>query len=197
MYGEHFGAGITPPWAKIDGDNKSKGPIVIIGGSSSVGAYGKQIGNRFSKPHPNHITAIQLARLSGFYPIITTASPSNEHLVKSYGATHFFDRHLSGNQLKEAISKVTESPIGFVYDAISLPETQHIGWGLLADNGILILTLNAAVKDDESKGRKAIRTTGSPHWPQNHELCRNSWAMVEKWLSEGALQVCSTIHLMF
>ena len=92
---------------------------------------------------------------------------------------------------------MTESPIGFVYDAISLPETQHIGWGLLADNGILILTLPAAVKDDESKGRKAIMTIGYPHWPQNEEVCRNSWARVEKWLSEGVLQVCFTVNLMF
>ncbi|OJA21242.1 hypothetical protein AZE42_02527 [Rhizopogon vesiculosus] len=171
LYGEHFGAGITPPWSKIGGDNQSKEPIVIIGGSSSVGAY-----------------AIQLARLSGFYPIIATASPSNEKLVKSYGATHFFDRNLSGNQLKAAISKVTDSPIRIVYDAISLPETQHIGWELLAENGTLILTLPATVKEDEGKGRKAIPTYGAPHVPQNQELCRGSWAMVEHWLSEGTIQ---------
>jgi len=171
MYGGHYGAGITPPWAKNGSDSKSKGPIVIIGGSSSVGSY-----------------AIQLARLSGFYPIIATASPSNEHLIKSYGATHFFDRHLSGKQLKAAISKVTDSPIGIVYDAISLPETQHTGWGLLAENGTLVLTLAAEVKEDEGKGRKAIPTFADPHVPQNQELCRNSWAMVETWLSEGAIQ---------
>ncbi|OAX34298.1 GroES-like protein [Rhizopogon vinicolor AM-OR11-026] len=171
MYGEDSGAGITPPWAKSGVDNKSKGPIVIIGGASSVGSY-----------------VIQLARLSGFYPIIATASPSNEHLVKSYGATHFFDRHLSGSQLKEAISQVTDSPIGIVYDAISLPDTQQIGWGLLAENGTLVLTLPESVKEDEGKGRKAIATFGTPHMPQNQELGRNSWAMVEKWLSEGAVQ---------
>jgi hypothetical protein len=193
LYGEHFGAGITPPWSKIGGDNQSKEPIVIIGGSSSVGAYGKRNGTHLSKSHSDHITAIQLARLSGFYPIIATASPSNEKLVKSYGATHFFDRNLSGNQLKAAISKVTDSPIRIVYDAISLPETQHIGWELLAENGTLILTLPATVKEDEGKGRKAIPTYGAPHVPQNQELCRGSWAMVEHWLSEGTIQVCSAI----
>jgi len=171
MFGEHNGAGITPPWAKAGGEHKSKGPIVIIGGSSSVGAY-----------------AIQLSRLSGFYPIIATASPRNEQLVKSYGATHFFDRHLSGNQLKAAISEVTDNLVGVVYDAISLPETQRIGWELLAENGLLVLTQAAEVKEDEGKGRKAIYTLGYPHVPQNRELCLNSWAMVEKWLSEGAIQ---------
>jgi hypothetical protein len=149
-----------------------------------------------SKPYADHITAIQLARLSGFYPIIATASPSNEYLVKSYGATHVFDRHLSGNQLRTAISKVTDSPIGIVYDTISLPETQHIGWGLLEESGILILTLPAAVKEDEGKGRKAIPTYANPHVPQNQELCRHSWVMVEAWLSGGVIQVCSAITVL-
>jgi len=198
MYGEHYGAGITPPWATSGVNTKSKKPIVIIGGSSSVGSYGRRIETRLSTAHPDYhdITAIQLARLSGFYPIIATASPSNEHLVKSYGATHFFDRHLSSNQLKAVISKVTDSPIGVVYDAISLPDTQQIGWELLAENGTLILTLPAEVKEDEGKGRKAIPTFAAPDAPQNQELFRSSWAMVETWLSEGAIQVCSAIDVL-
>jgi hypothetical protein len=93
--------------------------------------------------------------------------PSNEQLVKNYGATHFFDRYLSSDQFKAVVSEVTDSPIGIVYDAISLPETQKIGWGLLSENGILILTLAAAVEEDEGKGRKAIPTHGTPHAPEN------------------------------
>ncbi|KAG2128171.1 hypothetical protein BD769DRAFT_1628167 [Suillus cothurnatus] len=152
LYGNDFGAGITPPWTQ--GISESKSPIVIFGGSSSVGLY-----------------TIQLARLSGFYPIITTASPSNEDLVKSYGATHFVDRNLSGKQLKVAIRKVTDNPIR-----------------LLADNGTLILTLPASVKKDEGRGRKAVHTFGNPRAPQNQELCSRSWAAVEQWLSEGTIQ---------
>ncbi|KAG1823602.1 GroES-like protein [Suillus subaureus] len=171
LYGNEMGAGLTPPWTESAGDHESKKPIVILGGSSSVGSY-----------------TIQLARLSGFYPIITTASPSNEELVREYGATHFFDRNLSGKQLKAAISKVTDRPIRIVYDSISLPETQLVAWELLANNGTLVLTLPASVKEDEGKGRKAIHTFGYPHVPQNEELYRSSWAMVEKWLSEGTIQ---------
>ncbi|KAG1750733.1 chaperonin 10-like protein [Suillus lakei] len=171
LYGNQFGAGITPPWTKSVGNHESKKPIVILGGSSSVGSY-----------------TIQLARLSGFYPIITTASPSNEDLVRDYGATHFFDRNLSGKQLMAAIGGVTGSPIKIVYDAISLPETQSIGWELLAKNGTLVITGSASVKEDEGKGRKVVQTFGSPHAAQNKELCSSSWAMVEKWLSEGTIQ---------
>ncbi|KAG2074185.1 GroES-like protein [Suillus decipiens] len=168
LYGNDLGAGITPPWVK---SVESNTPIVIFGGSSSVGSY-----------------TIQLARLSGFYPIITTASPSNEELVRGYGATHFFNRNLSGKQLKTAISKVTDSPIRLIYDAISLPETQSVAWELLANNGTLVLTLSASVKEDEGKGRKVVSTFADPNVPQNEELCHSSWALVEKWLLEGTIK---------
>ncbi|KAG2157908.1 chaperonin 10-like protein [Suillus bovinus] len=147
LYGDQLGAGITPPWTESVGESKT--PIVILGGSSSVGSY---------------------------------------KLVKDYGATHFFDRNLSGKQLLAAISKVTDAPIELVYDAISLPETQSVAWELLANNGTLVLTLPASVKEDEGKGRKVIQTFASPHAPQNNELCQSSWAMVEKWLSEGTIR---------
>ncbi|KAG1781758.1 chaperonin 10-like protein [Suillus placidus] len=151
---QSFDSAATVPLGEQSGSRDtpslSEKPIVILGGSSSVGSY-----------------TIQLARLSGFYPVVTTASPNNEDLVMGYGATHFFDRHLSGNQLAAAISKVTDSPIRIVFDTISLPETQS---------------------EDEGKGRKAVSTIGSPHLPHNHELFRSSWAMVEKWLSKGIIQ---------
>jgi hypothetical protein len=146
--------------------------------------------------YPDSVAAIQLARLSGFYPIVTTASPSNEDLVRDYGATHFFDRHLSGNQLVAAISKVIDSPIRIVFGAISLPETQSVGWRLLVRNGVLVLTLPASVKDDEGKGRKAVYSNGNPHPSYNHKLFCDSWAMVEKWLLEGIIQVCCAITIL-
>ncbi|KAG2074195.1 GroES-like protein [Suillus decipiens] len=171
LYGNHFGAGVAPPWIESTSDQESKTPIVILGGSSSVGLY-----------------TIQFARLSGFYPIITTASPRNEELVRDYGATHFFNRNLSGKQLKAAISELTDNPIRLVYDAISLPETQSVAWELLANNGTLVLTHPASVKEDEGRGRKVIPTFADPHAPQNEELCRSSWAMVETWVSEGTIK---------
>jgi NADPH:quinone reductase-like Zn-dependent oxidoreductase len=148
------------------------------------------------RPHPNSIAATQFARLSGFYPIIVTASPSNEDLVRDYGATHFFDRSLSGKQLMAAISKVTDGPIRLVYDAISLPETQLAAWELLADNGTLVTTLPPSVKEDEGKGRKVVGTFANPHISQNNELCSSSWAIVEKWLSVGTIRVCSATTLL-
>jgi hypothetical protein len=47
-----------------------------------------------------------------------------------------------------AISKVIDILIRIVFDAISLPEIQFVGWRLLAQNGILKLTLPASVKEN-------------------------------------------------
>ncbi|KAG1717314.1 uncharacterized protein EDB91DRAFT_887721, partial [Suillus paluster] len=112
----------------------------------------------------------------------------HEAYLKSLGATHVFDRHLSAGDLKAAVSKVTSSPINYVYDAISVPETQQIGWSLLGPKGFLVLTLPASVKEEEGKERKAIQTFGSPHAKENQSLCSGSWATLSKWLEDGTIK---------
>jgi hypothetical protein len=41
LYGDAHGIGLTPPWAEGGLKKYSGDPIVVIGGSSSVGSYGK------------------------------------------------------------------------------------------------------------------------------------------------------------
>jgi len=187
LYSDVYGIGLLPPWA--GGLKKYSGnPIVIIGGSSSVGSYGKvQLTIKIHTHIP--LLVIQLARLSGFSPIIATASLKHESYLKSLGATHVFNRNLSGDDLKAAISKVTSSPIEVVYDAISLDGTQQIGWSLLGTKGALILTLPASVKENEGKQRRAIPTFGSPHAQENKSLCSGSWAKLGQWLEDGSIKV--------
>ncbi|TFK63901.1 NAD(P)-binding protein, partial [Pluteus cervinus] len=76
----------------------SNTPIVIIGGSSSVGQYG-----------------LQFAKASGFSPIITTASLKHAEYLKSIGATHVINRNSS---LAAEITKITDKPVLFALDAI-------------------------------------------------------------------------------
>ncbi|KAG1743498.1 chaperonin 10-like protein [Suillus lakei] len=149
-----YGIGLTPPWTKNGIGMYSATPIVILGGASSVGSY-----------------VIQLARLSGFSPIIATASPAHETYLKSLGATHVFDRHMPVNDLQAAVSKFTSGPIKYVYDTISLPETQQVGWSLLGHKGCLS-------KKREGMERRAIQTFG-----------RGSWAVLSEWLETGTIKV--------
>ncbi|KAH7920889.1 GroES-like protein, partial [Leucogyrophana mollusca] len=171
LYGQWNGAGITPPWEEGGKKKYSGNPIVIMGGSGSVGSY-----------------AIQLARLSGFSPIITTASPNHETYLKSLGATDVLDRHLSGDEIKAAVVKITGVSIEVVYDTVSLPETQKAAWGVLAPGGTLVLTLPGTVSETEGKNRKVLTTLGSPHLPRNKELAIGAWRCLEKWLEEGQIQ---------
>ncbi|KAH7907149.1 hypothetical protein BJ138DRAFT_1104545 [Hygrophoropsis aurantiaca] len=110
-------------------------PVLILGGSSTVGQY-----------------VIQFAKASGFSPIIATSSPSNFDLLTSLGATHTIDRHLpfssSSSSIVSEISRITSKPITFVYDAISLPDTQQGGYDLLASGGC------DGLEDQEERGRQ-------------------------------------------
>jgi hypothetical protein len=64
LYGNDFGAGITPPWKQSIGESKT--PIVILGGSSSVGLYSKRNGTRL------------------FGCILTILQPSNSPICRDF-----------------------------------------------------------------------------------------------------------------
>ncbi|KIJ54529.1 hypothetical protein M422DRAFT_240596 [Sphaerobolus stellatus SS14] len=141
---EQRGVGLTPPWQ--GGEGKYKGQaIVIFGGASSVGQF-----------------AIQSARLSGFSPIITTASLHNADLLKSLGATHVIDR--KADVAAEVKRILPESP-KIIYDAIST-DTQEVAWKLLAPGGTLLLVLfpNDTLKNSiGTDGKKFFNVYGASH----------------------------------
>ncbi|KIM59437.1 hypothetical protein SCLCIDRAFT_126262 [Scleroderma citrinum Foug A] len=171
MYSEVLGAGLVPPW-RPEGQGKYSGkPILIMGGSSSVGSY-----------------VIQLARLSGFSPIITTASRSHKDYLKSLGATNVVHRHVDEEEQKMAITEINSSPIELVYDAISLPETQEVAFNILAPGGTLVSTLKPVVEENQGKSRRVVATYGSPHVEVNHALCQEAWSVLESWLHDGVLK---------
>ncbi|KJA22850.1 hypothetical protein HYPSUDRAFT_215583 [Hypholoma sublateritium FD-334 SS-4] len=115
------GLGLTPP---VSAEGR-----VITGGTSSVGQM-----------------ALQLARISGFSPIITTASLKNTDWLKSLGATDVLDRNLSQADLIKEVKKLTnEKSVPYVYDAISSNETQKVGLELLSDGGKLAVVMPALI----------------------------------------------------
>ncbi|KAG6372052.1 chaperonin 10-like protein [Boletus reticuloceps] len=89
------GIGLTPPFEEGGRDKYAGRPIVIFGGAASVGQQ-----------------AIQLAKLSGFSPIITTASLHNEDLLLSLGATHILDRKLPNAALIKRVRELVVAPRG-------------------------------------------------------------------------------------
>lgn len=131
--------------------------------------------------------AIQVAKLSGFNPIITTSSPQNADLVKSLGATHVIDRNVP---LVRAVKAITSEPIRYVYDAIALKETQEPAYELLAPGGTFIPLLPLAVdaaKVDDSK--RVVRVFGASQDPPQKALGVALFKHVTSLLESGDIKV--------
>ncbi|KAH9481153.1 Zinc-type alcohol dehydrogenase-like protein C2E1P3.01 [Psilocybe cubensis] len=128
------GLGITPPITEEARGKYANTPIVILGGSSSVGQY-----------------VIQFAKLSGFSPIIVTASPSHTDSLLEIGASNVIDRNLSTSSLSEEIGKITSKPIHFVFDSIALAETQQTAIDIISPGGRAVVVLPAVVAPAEGK----------------------------------------------
>ncbi|KAI0749263.1 GroES-like protein [Daedaleopsis nitida] len=165
---------IPAPW-EAGGETKFAGkPAFILGGSSSVGQY-----------------AIQLARLNKFSPIIATASLHNEALLKSLGATHVINRSLAPEAILSEVQKITGgTPIQYVYDAVSLADTQSIAYQALAPGGVLLLVLPDAIPEDlkaDADGKKIVNVFGNIHTPSNRKIGVEVYKRLTQWLKDGLL----------
>lgn len=165
----------------------------MFGGASSVGLYSECL--FISSPAPfDECTipiAIQLAKLSGFSPIIATASDNSKDLLTRIGATHILSRNLPSSKLASAITEITKGvPLEIIYDAVSVPETQQLGWDLVADGGSLVVVMppNMDKKGQESK-KQLIHVYCNVHAPQNRDLGRKLYARITDWLKTGIIVV--------
>ncbi|EIW77115.1 GroES-like protein [Coniophora puteana RWD-64-598 SS2] len=145
--------------------------VLVLGGSSSVGLY-----------------VIQFARLAGFSTIITTSSLTHEGYLKSLGATHVIDRHLSPDQIVAHVKAITSNPIKVAYDAISEADTQKTGWALLAPGGHLVLTLPSTIQPEAGDTRTVKQVVGNPYLPDNNEFGKMWWAKLPEWIAEGKIK---------
>lgn len=181
------------PW-KEGGRGKYAGqPIVIFGGSSSVGQFGESPIHELgvSQTHVNILSlVIQCAKLSGFSPIITTVSPHNDELVKSLGATHTINRSMSTDQIVAAVKTITPEPVKVVYDAISMKSTQDPAYDVLSPGGILVLVLGLVI--DKAKlvpEKKTIFTFGMVHTEDNKEFGQEFYSHITEYLTSGDIKV--------
>ena len=191
--GRHFStAGLVAPWEEGGLGKYAGKPIVIFGGASSVGQYSTSWALNDGAYRANGHPAIQLARLSGFSPIITTASLHNTDLLRSLGATHVVDRRLSTEQLREEFSKFTKEPLDLIYDAISLPETQLPAYEILAPGGMLALVSPPAIPAEKAvQGKRFFPVFGESMFPEeNRTASARLYQKLTGWLEEGLIKVC-------
>ncbi|KAI0642025.1 GroES-like protein [Trametes meyenii] len=115
---------LLPPWEERGRGKYSGKSFFLLGGATSVGQY-----------------VIQLARMSGFSPIIVTASIHNAELLRSLGATHVLDRNLLEDELLSQVREIAGGDVEVVYDAVSIPDTLAVGYEVTALNGDFVRVL--------------------------------------------------------
>ncbi|KAJ8088416.1 hypothetical protein PM082_022489 [Marasmius tenuissimus] len=141
------GAGVKPFWEDGAEGVKAGEPILILGGSSSVGQL-----------------VIQIAKHLGYSPIITTSSVKHADRLKSLGATHVMDRSTPDASLVSEIQGITHNkPIELVYDAVGAINQAQID--LLAPGGAYVLAdpLVLGAKLAFNDGRRLLIAGGVVH----------------------------------
>ncbi|KAF9037648.1 chaperonin 10-like protein [Panaeolus papilionaceus] len=145
-------------------------PIFIMGGASNVGRM-----------------AIQIAKLSGFSPIITTASLSNSDELTDLGATHIIDRKLSSEDLSARVGSILGNlPLKLVFNAISTPDTQKIALDLLAPGGQMQLVGPPTESPPDKTVNRVVAMLRLPtNIPQLEPLYHEH---ISHWVAEGVIK---------
>lgn len=135
-------------------------------------------------------------KLSGFNPLITTSSLRNTDFLKQLGATHVLDRNLSPEELHTEIRKITSEPFTTIFDAAGYPETQNLGYDLLASGGTM-----AAVRPDAIDPKKKVEDKKSFFMyadvmkPQNRKLGTSLFSASTRLMERGDLKVCLQLRV--
>ncbi|KAI9058203.1 GroES-like protein [Trametes sanguinea] len=175
LYNDAEGASsarLLAPWEE-GGKGKYTGKAaLILGGASSVGQY-----------------VIQLARLSGFSTIVTTASLGNADFLKSLGATHVLDRQLPSEKLVHDACGVAGGPFDLVYDAVANEETLAAGYRATACESDFVYVLpNPIPGADESSKKRLHFANGLYTAPVNQAAGRRMLAKLPGLLERGDIK---------
>jgi len=166
------GIGLDAPWEEGGRGKYAGEPILVIGGSAAVGQH-----------------VIQFAKLSGFSPIITTASKQNEAYLKSLGATHVIDRSAPLADLPATVKSITDKPVKVAYDTISYADTQNAAYEVLAPGGSIVIVLAEAVdKDKITSDKEIVHVLGSVQAVEHREFGKGLYAKLTGLLEAGDIK---------
>ncbi|EIW58236.1 GroES-like protein [Trametes versicolor FP-101664 SS1] len=170
---------LKPIWEPEGATAYAGTPILILAGASSVGQY-----------------AIQLARIAGHTPIITTASLHNAPLLTSLGATHVLDRHRSKESiLAELPALMGGKPLELAVVAMGDAEAMRLGRDALAPGGGLATVapgpaLGLVPEDvvNPGDGKRVGYAFGSVRLPFTEEMGVVLYKQLHGWLEKGLLK---------
>ena len=135
--------------------------------------------------------ALQLAKLSGFNPIITTASAQNKDYCHAAGATHVIDyRAMQYASIPAVVKEITNGPVAVIFDAISMQESQRADLEILDPNGSLVLTLQPAINKQTQleDNQWIVQTMGIVRGNGNSEFGRAMYTALPRLLADGSIK---------
>ncbi|GAB1202815.1 hypothetical protein APSETT445_001437 [Aspergillus pseudonomiae] len=146
---------------------KAQGKSVLVwGGSTSVGLY-----------------SIQIASLYGF-DVITTCSPHNAELVRSYGAKYAFD--YKDEEVAEEIRKAAPN-IYHVFDTVGDRGSSLTASRVFGGRQGSICTVRPGKANTEGVSEKA-HVTDVLASEKDHELASELFEKLGPWLEEGTIK---------
>ena len=143
------------------------------------------------------ITAvIQFARLSGFSPIIATASLHNAEYLKSLGATHVIDRTLPTDTVRAKAEDLAGGPFDLVYDAVSTSDTMPLAYALTSPSGdMVVVSPPSNLARDEEPKKKVHMARGLLALPGNEDIGASLLGALPVLLEAGEIKVRHALAL--
>ncbi len=139
-----------------------------------------------------HPSAIQFAELSGFGPIITTASLRHRDLLTSFGATHVLDRTLPSENILEEVQAIANGPVDLAFDAVSENDTLQLASAAVRFGGQLVVVLpgsEESIKDViQEKKIQAVPAVGRMSGV-NRGALDGLWEKLPEFLEKGLIKV--------
>ncbi|PVH83380.1 GroES-like protein [Cadophora sp. DSE1049] len=148
--------GLPLPWPKPASyvPEHSDSPILIWGGSSSVGQF-----------------ALQVLRYYGYWNLLTTSSTAHHETLKAYGAKETFD-YRSPSVISDILSSVPESSpkIPFTLDCIGSQSGSLAPLAKIAERGSKVAVLLPVIVRDAAEGgvrpEYSMDVEGSADWKE-------------------------------
>lgn len=134
--------------------------------------------------------AIQLAKLSGFSPIIATASLHNEAYLKSIGVTHVIDRH--ADPVAEVPKLVGTTPVEVVFSSAPDRSVWATALDVVAPGGTLILAAPPPPPPhlrEKYSDRYIANVYANFQLPQYRALGESLYSKLTQLLEDGSLKV--------
>lgn len=131
--------GLPLPWpVPKSAPEHADAPILIWGGSSSVGQY-----------------AIQILKHWGYRNILSTSSPTHHALLTSYGAKACFD-YRSSSAIKDILAAAGDEGVRFVLDCIGSQSGSLSPISKIARDGSKVAVLLPVIVRDASETEAPI-----------------------------------------